>query len=87
MALKNHAESTTAFDPPDRGSIMVRNEGMRSLRIISDLEFESAMLMPGEALEIADPSRAMPAITVFDGGLQIDFEPRAGRPAAGTGRA
>ncbi len=57
--------------------IIIRNDGMRAVRVISDVELGRERLMPGEALEI-DAAAGSPEITLYDGGLQIDFGRSAG---------
>jgi hypothetical protein len=81
MELIEKSELSSKVRKPADCAIVVRNDGSRTLEVIGELPFGRVRLLPGEILKI-DASRAPgPArITLYDGGLQIDYDLRSQAP-------
>jgi len=76
MELIEKSELRRTGRKPTADAMVVRNDGSRTLEIIGQLPFDRVRLMPGETLEIEASRASGPAkITVYDGGLQIDYGP------------
>ncbi|MXP41156.1 hypothetical protein GRI75_05785 [Altererythrobacter soli] len=74
MELIEKSELRRRVRKPQGAAMVVRNDGSRTLEIIGQLPFDRVRLMPGEALEIdASQLGSAASITVYDGGLQIDY--------------
>jgi hypothetical protein len=74
MELIEKTELRRRVRKPQAKPMVVRNDGSRTLEVIGHLPFDRVRLMPGEALEIdASHLAGAASITVYDGGLQIDY--------------
>ena len=59
-------------------SFVLQNEGSRSLGVIGELTPDGVRLVPGDVLEI--DASAPVRITVYDGGVQLDYGAPPPRP-------
>lgn len=75
MDLIEKTELRRRVRKPQATPMVVRNDGSRTLEVIGQLPFDRVRLMPGETLEIDASQLVGASITVYDGGLQIDYAP------------
>ena len=59
-----------------RSTIKLLNDAARPLHLLIEEELDQYRMCPGDTVEIAQVADADIRLTIFEGGIQVDFVPR-----------